>query len=80
MLTAKEFDSALMTADAITRIQIELLSSDEYRWTLFDGQRCIVSTIGDAGDLRTVITSSEMLVKVMLGLPPTSRRTAHHWN
>jgi hypothetical protein len=72
-MTPAELDAALSQEDGdITRIQIDLTGPNQFRWTLFDGERKIFVGEGDRCEVHSMILCSEMLCNVMLGLPVRS--------
>lgn len=69
-MIAEEFEAALSTARDITRIQIDIVAADRFRWTLYEDDREVYCDEGDRQEIAAMLTASEMLVNTMLGVPP----------
>jgi hypothetical protein len=74
-MNVQKFDAALSQQDEdITRIQIDVIGPDHFRWTLYERQRVIYSDTGDHREVGTMILCCEMLVNIMLGNRPRGER------
>jgi hypothetical protein len=61
---------ALSSVDGIDRIEIDVVSRNQFRWVLWRDGRRILSIPGNQSDIHGMIESSRVLVRSMMGLPP----------
>jgi hypothetical protein len=57
----------------VSRIEIELLSQSQFRWTLWAGDRRLISIVGKSDDVDAMVASNRTLVRMAMGLPPETR-------
>ena len=74
-MTDRELETALCQENRdITRIEIEIVGPNKFRWTLLDGDLKVFTATGDCGEISAMIVCSEILVNSMLGVPPSRER------
>lgn len=66
-----QLQAALMGSDgqtpaAITRIEIELLDTGRFRWTLWSGARRLHSLLGGDGDRPAMLEATDTIVRTEL--------------
>jgi hypothetical protein len=58
----------------ISRIEIEILDSSQFLWTVYDEERPVMFATGDGGDVERMTHWTALLVGAMLGVSPEKIR------